>query len=125
MKTSFPYLFQEQNMDTLSVTDIGNCCIVANNDLSDEYILVIRTQYGVSRVLEYGPYNNGMLKPHCECIFDQLDYNENKLCGRIGKFLNQKNRCITQAEECEYESVKEKIISPVRYLYYEEQQTND
>ena len=58
MQASIPYYYQEQSTDTLVVNDIGNCTIVANNDLNQTYIMSIRTEYGLTRILEYGPYGN-------------------------------------------------------------------
>ena len=122
MQASIPYYYQEQSTDTLVDNDIGNCTIVANNDLNQTYIMSIRTEYGLTRILEYGPYGN-VMPTHCECVFDQFDYTEYRIKSRIEKFLNTRSRLITQAQECEYEDVASMLKNPAEYLYYE--QAND
>lgn len=52
---NFPYLRVSTTMDSLEVEDIGNCSIRAFNDEGEEYILIIDTNVGITRIFTYGP----------------------------------------------------------------------
>lgn len=56
MNASYDYFFVEQAVGNLAIDDIGNCCVQANNYLGEFYYLYIQTDYGITKILEYGPY---------------------------------------------------------------------
>lgn len=119
MRFSIPYLYQEQPMDSLTVDDAGNCAISAYNDDGELYLLIVITKYGVTRLLEYGPFRGGSRVTYCSCVFDQFDYNEKKLFKKFEKFLNNPSRMITQAscsniDDLDLDAL---IINPLRYMF--------
>ena len=116
MRANFDYDFHYTPMDSIDIDDIGNCCISASNDIGEFYYFISRTVLGVTRIMEYGPFKDGSFPIHAEWLFDQFDYNEKKIYNRIDKFLNNKNRVITQVEETDYESIEDKIVDLKRYL---------
>lgn len=116
LRANFDYDFHLTPMDSFDVEDIGNCCISASNDVGEFYFFISRTVLGITRIMEYGPFKDGSFPLHAEWFFDQFDYNEKKLYNRIDKFLNNRNRVITQVSEEKYEDVKDKIINFMEYL---------
>ena len=81
----------------LEVEDVGNCAIKAYNDLGVEYILVIDTSMGWSRVFQM---NNirldfDLLLPKTTQTYDKIPYDDRKLRKVISSFLNSND--ITQA----------------------------
>ena len=74
-------------MDSVTVENIGNCILEAYDDDGDMYCLIIRTQLGVSRILQIGPIQSGATL-NCFESFSQIDFDEFKLSKIIDKFLN-------------------------------------
>lgn len=119
MNASIPYYYQEQATDELAIEDIGNCAIIANDDLNTRYFLLIRTVLGVTGVVEYGAYRDGKVVPSCQCSYMQFDYSEKKIYNIINKFLNNPRRCITQAQVYneDMKDLVKMIKNPVRFLF--------
>lgn len=105
---NYPYLYTLQAIESLEISDIGNTCIIANNDLGDEWYLVIRTILGESTIFSYGPSNPDFdtLPPALSCSYYKMQYNEKKLNTLIDKFLNDTCKRITQAREVLLEDIK-------------------
>ena len=89
MKNNYSYLRQVSFMDSISVNDIGNVILDGYNDLGERYFLIIRTVLGISRILDFGPIQQGA-PTYCQCTFQQMDYNDVKIDKIIDKFLNDK-----------------------------------
>ena len=68
MKNNYSYLRQVSFMDSISVNDIGNVILDGYNDLGDRYFLIIRTVLGISRILDFGPIQQGA-HTYCQCTF--------------------------------------------------------
>ena len=96
MKGEYQYLKQVSYMDSISIDNLGNFVLKAYNDLGDEYLLIVRTVMGVSRILEIGPIEQGARTAY-SCRFDQMDYNEKSIDKIIKWFLNG-SYGITQVE---------------------------
>lgn len=103
---------------TLEIDNIGDCVIVANNDLSEEYYLIIRTIFGTSEVLEYGPFvpDLSILPPTYRITYQRMDYNFGKLERIIDKFLNDTKRGITQARVTTLDEIKDCLVNPINLL---------
>lgn len=112
MRGCFDYFYTTKVNAQLTVENIGNCVIKANNDLGDTYFLLIKTKMGSTSIVEYGPYNPEIKQSHVIYLFDKLDYNEYKIEKRIEKFLTSPSRLITQAEEVNEEDIIECLVSP-------------
>lgn len=96
----FEYLRVTQSMDVLQIEDIGNCAIKAFNDMGEEYILVISTQLGTTRIFNYGPINPDLdlLPKNVNCSFKRIQFSEFKIQKTIRDFLNNPYANITQAQ---------------------------
>ena len=120
MNGRFDYVYVRQSQDFLDVEDIGNCYIETCNDSGECFYLFIRTSLGYTRVVEYGPYADGIRLPSVSATFNQFEYNEKRLNKTIYNFLNNPGREITQAREIseeEYKDIVGSLINPVLLLW--------
>ena len=83
-------------MDSVTIDDIGNVILDGFNDYGEEFFLIIRTVLGVSRILEYGPIQQGVTT-FCQCTFQQMDYDDRKIDKIVDKFLTDKKN-LTQVQ---------------------------
>jgi hypothetical protein len=93
----------------LDIENPCNTCICATNDLFQEYVLIIQTQYGKTKVLNYGPNIVDIEKPstNVSCYYSEFDVSNYKIDNIIDKFLSKS--CATQAIEITLEEAKDKI----------------
>ena len=116
---TFEYL-QRVTVDAqLEIENIGDCVILANNDLGEEFYLIIKTELGWTEMLEYGP-----IVPDLELLpfpynisYNRIEYNQGKIERTIDKFLNNPKRLITQARIVELAEISEYLINPINKLY--------
>ena len=108
----FNYFYQEVATQSLDVDDIGNVAIRAQDETHIEYYLIISTEFGLTKVFEYGPSIPDVyeLPLHVSASYNQFEFNETKIIKRIDKFLN--SNTIAKAEVVE----KEEIIPLIRRL---------
>lgn len=114
MNKSFDYLYQLKAQDSLEVEDIGNTCIHIFNDIGYEWFLIIETELGDSYIKIFGPFNvdiDNYFGYGFMFNFQKKIYNEKTLSGIIDKFLNDPNKNITQAFECDKEEAYEKLLN--------------
>lgn len=119
MEQTFEYKVTTIADKQLDIQDIGNCCISGIDMLTKEYYLIIKTELGVTSIIEYGPTlpDFNVPPPHCNYIYDRFDYNEGKIAKRIEKFLNNAYYNIQDAQIVEIEEIKPYIQGFLRYLY--------
>ena len=118
MTRDFEYFTKVVVNASISIEDIGNCAIRANNDLGSFWFLIIQTELGFSEIFEYGPFifNVEELPKSCNWFYKRISYSENALSKIIDKFLNDGYRCITQAEEISMEEAKENCRNLADYI---------
>lgn len=100
MQGHFDYFYTKTAFGQLQVDDIGDCCIQANNDEGLFYYLLIESNMGWVKILEYGPAAPDFdeLPKAVTCNFNRIEYNEKQINKRIEEFLNNRYRNITQAQ---------------------------
>lgn len=103
MEKTFEYFKELKANDSLSVYDIGNCCLKAFNDDGQVYYLMTTTTLGFTKVYQYGPLNVDDLNlgVYYNCSVQTIEYSEKVLFKLIDSFLNDKYKKITQAFECQ------------------------
>lgn len=81
----------------IEIEDIGNCAIKTFDDLGNEYILIIDTVQGWSRIFQYGPLrlDFDVLPAVVKETYNKIPFDDRKLKNIIIKFLNTDG--ITQA----------------------------
>ena len=121
----FEYLYTTQAMGTFDVDNIGEVCISAiNTFMLQEYILIIHTEEGRSKIIQYGPRFIELDAPPLSVTYtyDEIDYNQNKLVRIIDRFINNPKYCISQVVLIDYEEAIEKIKDLVEYLWYKKRE---
>lgn len=118
MTRDFEYFTKVVVNASLSIEDIGECAIRANNDLGYFWFLVIQTELGLSEIFEVGPIMIDIdeLPKACNWSYRRIQYSDTKLSKIIDNFLNDGYRCITQAEEITVEEAKENFRNLADYI---------
>lgn len=116
----FEFLQTNTFLSDIEIEDIGNCYIKAFNDLGSEYILIIDTLMGQSRILIYGPISTSMLilPAKVGLSYEKIEFNERKLRTVISRFLN--SNMISQAFSC----TKEEVLEDCKDIFYYIKQPN-
>ena len=52
---SYEYLYEVKATGFIEVENIGEVCLSATNDFLQEKVLIVHTEYGKTRVIQYGP----------------------------------------------------------------------
>ena len=101
----------------LDIDDRGNCCISAIDNLHRESILIVKTDLGCSKVLQWGPMlvDSDHPSPKMSCTFQYFDYDDYKIDKIIDKFLNGTTLC-SQAEEIPLEEALNRVRDLVTFL---------
>lgn len=73
----------------------------------------IRTCLGITRIGEYGPFQDGLPSTFVDSNFQQFDFAEAKIQKSVKRFLNVPGRNVTQAREMTEDEFKE-ILSNLR-----------
>ena len=115
---NFQYSYITQNQADLEIDDIGNCAIEALNDAAEAYYLVIKTKYGTTSVVSYGPIipDVDVFPKSVNCSFKRLDYDEFKVEKIIDEFLNKGFRNISQAREISPDEALSNCRSIIEYM---------
>lgn len=103
----------------LEVDNIGDVVIQANNDLAEEFYLIIKTELGWVEVIESGPIvpDLNLLPLNYNIKYSRFEYNQSKIERIIDKFLNDPKRIITQAKIVELEDIVDNIVNPVTKMF--------
>lgn len=111
------YLKTESYMDSIDVDRMGQCSVVAYNDIGEAYYLDIRTELGWSKVTEFGPISESGDSPTAKrLIHYEIGYDEKRLYKIIRDFINNSNRVITQAEVIDRDDVHAQLIDYLEKL---------
>ena len=114
----FDYLYQMQPTGALEVDDIGNCCVSATTATYTEYILIIKTEGGRTKIIQYGPRYidvDTVLPSEVSYTYSEFDFNEGKIRRIIDTWLNSKTLA-QQAVLITIEEAKERIKDLVNFL---------
>lgn len=95
MEATYNYLPNTTFNDSISIENIGECCLECYNDLGEAYYLWITTSLGVTKILQYGPYIDGIEPSSCFYSFQQFSYSEMKIDKQISKFISDPRKAIS------------------------------
>ena len=95
---NFPYLYIQQNMDSIDIEDIGNTALQLINDTGQCWYLILYTNLGWTTIHSFGPMNleDSILPYHFQYKYDLQEYDDAKLIKVIDKFINDPKKIITQ-----------------------------
>lgn len=115
--TSYPYLYTTEATGQLDINDRGNCCISVMDNLYRESILVVKTDLGQTKVLQWGPMLVDSDTPSAKmsCTYQHFDYDDYKIDKIIDKFLNGVTLC-SQAQEITLEEGLGRMRDLVTFL---------
>ena len=105
----FKYMYEVTATGFLDIEDPCNTCIYTTNNLFQEYVLIIQTEMGRTKVFEYGPnlIDLDKLAPKVSFTYQEFDVNTNKVETLIDKFLAK--TFATQAIEIDINDAIDKI----------------
>lgn len=117
----FEYLYVTQAVGTIEIEDIGNFAILITNDTYLEWLMCVKTKYGVTEIITYGPLQVDMDELPCKVnyCYQRLNYNECKLKNIINKYINDSFKQVTQVSIIDIQNVKSKIKDLVGYVWQE------
>lgn len=115
----FEYLYTTTATGFFEIEDIGNFAISCTNDIYNEYIMIVKTVYGVSKILQYGPKPIDIDNPNdsMKFTFTKIDFSEYKLESMVNKFINDPKKIISQVTVIEYTDALNRIQDFRRYMY--------
>lgn len=118
MTRTFEYLARVVVDGDITVEDIGNCAIKANDDLGKEWYLITSTDLGWTEIFEVGPIIPDMHELPVSVIWSyrRIEYSESKISKTIDTFLNDGRRQITQAQEVSKEEAKSNFRNLADYI---------
>ena len=112
----FEYAYVETALARLEVEDVGNVAISVSNTVHEEYILIIKTEYGKSKILTFGPWviDSDIILPECGMSYKEIDFKERRLIKIIEAFLNNIN--VTEAEVIDFETAMSRVRDIRSYM---------
>lgn len=101
----FEYFYTTKAEGQLEIESLGNFALQTFNDLGESWVLAVRTDYGRTQVLQYGPFIPEINMPctPTTSTYRRFEFNESKICDIINKQLNDSYHNITQANLIEYD----------------------
>lgn len=115
----FEYMYTMSAQDSIEIEDIGNFCISVTNSVYQEWIMICSTTYGITKYMQAGPFRIDFdeLDDRVTYIFQRMDYNQNKLCGIIDKFINDPHKMASQVKIISDSDAKNEIKDMVKKVY--------
>ena len=95
---TFDYLYTLSPTGSFDIPDIGNFTLSCTNDLGQEYFIIVRTTYGVTRVLTWGPKWMDM-ETACKNVtayYQEFEFSASKLETLVDRYVNDAKKSITQ-----------------------------
>ena len=108
----FDYFYITQVNATIDIDDVGNCCLLARNDIGLEYYLFTKTEYGKTEIITVGPLfmdEDELFPETVNLQYTTFDYNMKKISGIIDKFLKNPKACITYVELIELKQFRDRF----------------
>lgn len=96
------YYYVKQVNASIDIEDVGNCCLVARNDIGMAYYVYTKTDMGTTQMLTAGPVYEGddeVFPDFVDVQYTSMQYNMKKIGKLIEKFVNNPKAGITQVEE--------------------------
>ena len=115
---TYEYLYEVKATGFLEVENIGECCLIANNDFLQEQILIITTELGKTKIIQYGPVFVDNVQPPNDVTYSysEIDFSDYKIDKRIEKFINDAKFRTTQVRVVELEEALERITDLKEFL---------
>lgn len=119
MTSNFKFNNQLTPQNTIDIENVGNCCIQGiDEDSMFYYYLKIVTQMGNTEIFSYGPIIPDIdeLPDIYSFTYQKMKYNDKRMIVFINKWLNDKFKHITTAEEIGESLFEKDIVDFRKYL---------
>lgn len=115
---TYEYLYEVKATGFLEIENIGEVCLVANNDFLQEQILIITTELGKTKIIQFGPIfiDNVQTSTDISYTFSEIDFSEYKIDKRIEKFINDPKFRTTQVKVVEMDEAMDRITDLREFL---------
>ena len=115
---TYEYLYEVKATGFLEIENIGECALIANNDFLQEQILIITTEMGKTKILQYGPVfvDNVQTPSEVTYSYSEIDFSDYKIDKRIEKFINDAKFRTTQVRVVELEEALDRITDLREFL---------
>ena len=115
---TYEYLYETKATGFLEVENIGEVCLLAHNDFLQEQLLIVHTDMGKTKILQFGPVYVDNVQPPTSCsfTFSEIDFNDYKIDKAIDKFINDAKFRTTQITVIELEDALDRIIDLREFL---------
>lgn len=112
----FNYLYTTTHNASIDIEDIGNVCLLATNDAFLEYLLIIKTEDGETKVIRQGPIivDTDIPGTKFSITMEKSKYHMGKLMSTIENFLL--SNIISQVQIIELDEAKSKLKHLVNYI---------
>lgn len=116
MEATYNYLPTTAYGDSINIENIGECCLECCNDIGEVYYLWVTTSLGMTKILQYGPYYDGIAPQNCLYYYQQFQYNEQKIDRAISKFIGDQKKAISQIQQVEPTDILDKIVDLKEFM---------
>lgn len=115
---TYEYLYEVKATGFLEIENIGEVCLVANNDFLQEQVLIISTELGKTKIIQYGPFFVDNVQPPTNIMytFSEIDFSEYKIDKTIEKFINDPKFRTSQVTVVSMEEALDRIIDLKEFL---------
>lgn len=116
---TYSYLYEITATGFIDIENVGETCLSITNNFLQEKILIIHTEYGKTKVIQYGPVyvdQADLVPPHVSYTYSEFDFNQHKIDTIIDKFINDPKFGTTQCVEIDFDTAKERIIDLRSFL---------
>lgn len=114
----FDYMYTMTAEDSVEIEDVGNFCLSVINDVYREWIMICSTEFGITKWLQAGPFRIDFdeLDDRVMYTYQQMEYNQTKMCRIIDSFINDPKKTTTQVTVLEESEAKSRIKDLVSYI---------
>lgn len=111
----FEYLYTMQATGNIDIENIGDFAISVTNDMCKEWLMIVRTEYGICQIIQYGPLliDFDELPENVNYNYQRMEYNEGKLVRMIDKFINDPSKLATQVTEISIDDATNRIVNMI------------
>src|SRR5574344_541527 len=112
MKTKIDYLFETSVLDSFEIDSVGHISICVNNDLGDQWFIQTTTTLGWTKINSFGPVScdtGQVCSKSFNYYFEELEYSEYKIIGRLEKFICDPKKLVSQVIEIDDDEFDSKL----------------
>lgn len=114
---SFDYAMITTATENIEIDDPANCCLLSEDQIKQNYLLVISTTLGITTMINYGPFiiDFDTLGDKVDYTLRRSQYDNRKICRCIENFLNYSG-AVVKVEQITIDKAKEYIKNPIDYI---------